>query len=73
MLLFSKGVLGGIVAVVLVWIATVGVVFLRPSTGAGPGSVASGWDVLLRSPLIVLLLAVAFGVGFWIVTRFGTT
>jgi hypothetical protein len=67
--------LGGIGAVVFVWILTVGIVFLRPAQhgGAGLSSVVGGWDMLLRSPVIVVLLAAGFGVGFRMATCIGTT
>jgi hypothetical protein len=75
MLLFSKGMLGGGIAVLFVWLAIVAAVDMRHATSAGPGlrSVARGWDVLLRSPSIVILLTAAFGAGFWVVTRWLTT
>jgi hypothetical protein len=69
MWLFSKGMLGGVAAVVIAWIAIVLIVFVRPTPRAtGLVSFAGGWDALLRSPLIVLILAAAFGLGFWVMS-----
>jgi|1185.fasta_scaffold1371011_2 hypothetical protein len=71
MLLLSKGIIGGIVAVLVVWTVTVVVYFMgRDVTTTGLGAVAGGWDMLLRSPLIALILTLAFGVGFRIMTRY---
>jgi hypothetical protein len=75
--IFVKGVLGGVAAVVVMWIVTIAVYMFRSTKGASHAgnirltSVAGGWTYLLHLPLVIGLLTVAFGVGLWLAARWG--
>ena len=73
--LFAKALLGGLVAVVIGWLA---IVWLngwhlsveRKKLGFnGLGAVAGGWSYLLHSPFVSIGVAVAFGLGFYLTVR----
>lgn len=74
-MIFVKGVLGGLAAVVVMWIAIVSfdlwrvTKIVRQQDETGPIAVANGWDYLLHSPAVVLLLTAAFGIGLYLATR----
>jgi hypothetical protein len=76
MMAFTKCLLSGIVTVLLIWFVSIIVYATRAPTAAkagagqgGPVAIAGGWEYLLHKPLIVTLLTVAFGVGFYLCTR----
>lgn len=75
LLIFPKGLLGGLSGAIVMWIA---VIFfsqwevttrIRRQGVQGPIAVARGWTYLAHTPLVVVLLAVAFGLGFYFATR----
>jgi hypothetical protein len=75
MTLFVKALIGGLVAVVTVWIAIVWFNAWRLSVERkklgfdGLGAVAGGWTYLLHSPFVSIGVAVAFGLGFYLTVR----
>jgi uncharacterized membrane protein YdjX (TVP38/TMEM64 family) len=75
LLIFPKGVLGGIGAVLVMWIAVICVhtwqltAAIRQSGMQGPVAMAGGWTFLCRTPLVIVLLAIAFAFGFFLATR----
>jgi hypothetical protein len=74
MTLFVKSILGGVMGVVLMWIIIVFSWYVWrvrrvDPTPAGLGAVAGGWDMLLHTPFVLLLLTLAFGIGLWVVAR----
>jgi hypothetical protein len=73
LLIFPKGLLGGLIAATLMWAA---VIFydnwqanrnVRKLGYGGPMAVAGGWQYLVQLPWVVVLLSVAFGLGFYLV------
>ncbi len=73
-MIFVKSILGGIVAVCLMWFIIVAVYFWRLPTGGNRGNtgltaVASGWAYLLHLPVVITLLTFAFGLGLWFVSH----
>jgi hypothetical protein len=73
LLIFPKGLLGGLTAATLMWAA---VIFydnwqtsrnVRKLGYGGPMAVAGGWQHLVQLPWVVVLLSVAFGLGFYLV------
>lgn len=74
-LIFPRGIIGGISAVVLMWIAVLcfsiwrSAVAQRNSGMNGLTAVSGGWANLIHSPGIVVLLTVSFGFGFYLATR----
>jgi len=72
---FLKAVLGGLVAVVLMWVIVL--VFdmwrfhlINRQRGIGGlGAMAGGWDFLLHLPIVAALLGIAFGLGVYVTTR----
>ena len=75
LLIFPKGLFGGLTGAVVMWIAVI-VFFhwkitaqLRAQGVHGPIAVAGGWTELAHTPLVIVLLAVAFGLGFYLVIR----
>jgi hypothetical protein len=73
--LFAKALIGGLVAVVIVWIAIVWFSVWRLSVERkklgfnGLGTVAGGWTYLLHSPFVSVGVAAAFGLGFYLTVR----
>lgn len=74
LLLFPKAVIGGVVATTFVWVLIVfynywQITRIWKQKGfTGPVAVAGGVTYLLNSTWVVMLLTVAFGVGFYLVT-----
>ena len=73
LLIFPKGLLGGLVAASVMWTvvilgydwnATRGV---RNPGYEGPVAISGGWQYLVQVPWVVVLLSVAFGLGFYAV------
>ena len=73
--LFFKAIIGGILLVLFAWILVLIVQYWRFRSYAadhgisGLGAQAGGWTSLMNSPLVVVCLAVAFGVGFFLAVR----
>jgi hypothetical protein len=74
--LFGKALIGGLVAVVIAWIAILWFHLWRLSVERkrlgfeGLNAVAGGWSYLLHSPFVSVAVAVAFGLGFFLTVRF---
>ena len=62
MMLFFKGVLGGLTAACIVYILIVG---LRVWQSVGMVNVIA----VLRTPWVIVLLTIAFGIGLWLTLR----
>jgi hypothetical protein len=75
MMAFTKCLFSGIATVLLAWFLFLVVFVVRAATaakalgGQGPVAIAGGWEYLLRKPLIVTLLTLAFGIGFYLCSR----
>jgi hypothetical protein len=71
--LLFKAISGGIFCLVVAWVVVLAFHLWRLSSRIGRtgelGAVSGGWLFLLQSPLVVLILTVAFGVGFYAVVR----
>ncbi len=73
LLIFPKGLLGGLISAIIMWMAVIVYYNLRLSRNLrnlgyeGPVAVAGGWQYLAQLPWVVALLAVAFGLGFYLV------
>jgi hypothetical protein len=73
--IFIKSVLGGILASSLVWFAVVSVYMwkayaaTRAQGTTGLIASANGWDYLLHSPWVVILLTLAFGIGLYVTAK----
>ena len=71
-MIFVKSILGGVVATTIMWLAVIGTSMWRweetrkQQEYTGLGAVAGGWTYLLRSPLVVILLTLAFGAGLYV-------
>ena len=65
----------GIFAVLVAWFISIvffGIQTTATAKGQGPAgltAVAGGWEYILHKPLVVILLTVAFGVGFFLCAR----
>ena len=74
-LIFPKALLGGIAAATIAWLAIIIIAAWREGARAraagliGPVAVAGGWNALLHSPVVVILLAAAFGFGIYVAAR----
>ena len=69
-MLLLKGIVGGIVCVLVAWTLIVAFHFWKvTSPHSGLASVAGGWNYLLQKPLTILLLSTAFGVGMFLTVR----
>jgi hypothetical protein len=74
-MIFVKGLVGGVSAVVITWIIVVAVFVWRTNVAraeegvTGLGATAGGWNYLLHQPSIVILLTAMFGLGLYSVTR----
>ena len=72
---FLKGVLGGLVAVILVWVLIVALktwrwhALTKQQGRTGLGAMAGGSTLLLHTPAVVVLLAIAFGLGLYLAVR----
>jgi hypothetical protein len=75
LLIFPRGLLGGLAATIIMWIAVIWFDYwqlisrLKKMGIHGPVAVAGGWTYLARTPLVIVLLAAAFGLGFYFATR----
>jgi hypothetical protein len=73
--IFPRGILGGIGAVLVMWIAIIATFTWRLASVQraaglhGNVGMAGGWRYLCHSPIVIVLLAVAFGLGFYLATR----
>jgi hypothetical protein len=74
--IFPKGVLGGVVAVVVIWLL-IGLYSVwrvneeRRKLGLAVhgGAIAGGWGYLAHSPIVIVLLGIAFALGFYMSIR----
>ena len=73
LLIFPKGLLGGLIAATLMWTVVI-FYYDRHAAGnvrrlgyEGPVAFAGGWQYLVQVPWVVLLLSIAFGLGFYLV------
>jgi len=77
-MIFLKSVLGGIAAVVAVWIVVVCTFAWRTNAAirrqgiTGLYATAGGWEYLLQKPLVDILLMLAFGVGLLLTARWAS-
>jgi len=68
-------VLGGIAAIAVTWIVLLSIKMWqvyrvsRRQQLIGFGAMAGGWNFLLRTPFVVVILIVAFVVGFYLGVR----
>lgn len=63
---FPAALLGGIVGATVVWIA---ILLSRGREWMVPGrAVAGGWNLLLNTPWVVVLLTLGFGFGLYLET-----
>jgi hypothetical protein len=74
--LLLKATLGGVACLLVTWIGILVAHFWRiknynakHGTVAGLGASAGGWNSLLQSPIVVILITVAFGIGFYAAVR----
>jgi hypothetical protein len=71
--LLFKAISGGIFCLLATWIVVLAFHSWRLSNNIGKtgelGAVAGGWLFLLQSPLVLVILTVAFGVGFCAAVR----
>ena len=74
-MIFVRGVFGGLIAVVFTWVIILWVDLWRLREAnrqrgiTGLGAVAGGWTFLLHMPVVIILLAAAFGLGLYLATR----
>jgi hypothetical protein len=74
-LLFPKGLLGGVSAAIFTWVVILCVWVWQLSARRrkmglpGPFAVAGGWAYLLHQPMVVFMIAIGFGLGFYFSTR----
>jgi hypothetical protein len=73
LLIFPKGLLGGLVAATLMWTVVIFYCTWHATRSVGklgyegPVATAGGWQSLVQVPWVVVLLSVAFGLGFYVV------
>ena len=73
LLIFPKGLLGGLIAAILMWMVVVSYYNWHATRNVrkmgydGPVAAAGGWQYLVQVPWVVVLLSVAFGLGFYAV------
>jgi hypothetical protein len=71
--LLFKAISGGIFCLLVTWVVVLASHSWRLSNSINKtgelGAVAGGWLFLLQSPLVLVILTVAFGVGFYTVVR----
>jgi hypothetical protein len=71
-MVFFKGLLGGVAAAFIMWLAIVLTDMYLTTRSASPkelGAVAGGWTYLIQLPLVVLLLSGAFGAGLLLTVK----
>ena len=72
---FFKGVLGGLVGVLLTWVLIVALqtwrwhALTKQRGITGLGAMAGGWTLLLHTPAVIVLLTIAFGLGLYLAVR----
>ncbi len=72
LLIFPKGLFGGLIAATVMWIAVIFYDNWQTSRNVkklgyeGPVAVAGGWQYLAQLPWVIVLLSVAFGLGFYL-------
>ena len=73
--LFFKAIIGGILLVLCAWLLVLIAQYWRVRSYAadhgisGLGAESGGWTVLMNSPFVVVCLAVAFGIGFFLTVK----
>jgi hypothetical protein len=73
--LLFKAIGGGVFCVFVAWIGAIAALSWRIRSYnakhgvTGLNAVAGGWTFLLQSPMVVVLLAAAFGIGFYAAVR----
>lgn len=73
--LLLKGIVGGVLAVLVTWIGIVAIhswrwqTMMRQTGTSGLGASAGGWTLLLHTPWVLILLALAFGIGLYLAAR----
>ena len=76
--LLLKSIAGGIICLLAAWIAILVTEFWKIKSDnarhgvAALGASAGGWSFLLRSPIVVLILSAAFGIGFYLAVRWSS-
>jgi hypothetical protein len=71
LLIFPKGLLGGIVFATVMWTAIVSYQTWHTTSSArklsyqGAVAISGGWQFLAQVPWVVVLLSLAFGLGFY--------
>jgi hypothetical protein len=71
LLIFPKGLLGGIVSATVMWTTIVSYQSWHTTSSArklgyeGPVAIVGGWQYLAQVPWVVVLLSIAFGLGFY--------
>jgi hypothetical protein len=73
LLIFPKGLLGGLIFATVMWTAVIiyqtwnETSYIRKLGHEGPVAIAGGWQYLAQLPWVVALLSIAFGLGFYVV------
>ena len=73
LLIFPKGLLGGLIAATFTWMVVTFYHSWNATRNAGklghggPVAIAGGWQYLAQVPWVVVLLSAAFGLGFYAV------
>jgi hypothetical protein len=74
-MIFFKSVATGLLAVLLMWIVIVLTFLMRLNSTrkvagiSGLGATAGGWGLLMQTPMVILLLTIAFGSGLFVAGR----
>ena len=70
--IFPKGLLGGLISATVMWTVVIFYHTWHATRSArrlgyvGPVATAGGWQYLVQVPWVVVLLSVAFGMGFYL-------
>jgi hypothetical protein len=73
LLIFPKGLLGGLIAATLMWMMVIFYYTWQATRSVrrlgyeGPVATAGSWQYLVQVPWVVVSLSVAFGLGFYVV------
>jgi hypothetical protein len=76
--LLLRAIGGGVLCLFATWVGILVVHLWRVNNYSsrsgvtGLGASAGGWSFLLHSPLVVTLLSIAFGVGFYVVVQWSS-
>lgn len=76
--LLIRAIGGGVLCLFATWVGILvvhlwGIKSYSSRSGVtGLGATAGGWNFLLHSPLVVILLSIAFGVGFYAVVQWSS-